>query len=91
MPFLTVAFLEALGKRTQVHLMGPCRRVLRRKIKIGLCDRARIHTPGGWKSKTLVCLPFVDQSVDHDMRDVNAFRAIFARQRLCKSAQREFG
>src|SRR5262245_39673549 len=81
---------KALGERAQIHLMGPCRGMLRRQIETGLRDRLRRHA-GRRSSKTPLSLNLVDQSVEHEMGDMHANGTELARQRLRQPAQRKFG
>src|SRR3954452_10074632 len=66
---------KAFGERTQVKLMSPGRGMLRGKIKTGLRDRLRRHPPRRRGAKALVSIALVDQSVEHEMRDMDALGA----------------
>src|SRR5262245_53813581 len=82
---------KALGERAQIHLMGPCRWMLRRESETGLRDCLRRHAGRGRSSKTPLSLHLVDQSVEHEMGDMHANGTELARQRLRQPAQRKFG
>src|ERR1700752_232670 len=82
---------KALGERAQIHLMSPCRGMLRRQLETGLRDRLWRHAGRGRSSKTPLSLNLVDQSVEHEMGDMYADGTELARQRLRQPAQRKFG
>src|SRR5438132_4636198 len=77
---------KAFGKWSQVHLMGPGRLRLHRQIEIALRNRARVDSYRSLRSEPPIGLRCVDQSIEHDMREMHALRAEFARQRLRQPA-----
>jgi len=76
--------------------VGPGAPILAVKAPIGLCyglglqaaERAARPVVSG---EILLCVIAVDHAVDDDMRDVNAFRTEFSRQRLCDATQGGLG
>ena len=52
------------------------------QFRLGHRNRLRLHPACGLRSEAAVGLGFVDQPVEHDMRDMDALRAVLPRQRL---------
>src|SRR5882757_1439894 len=81
---------KAFGEWSQIHLVCPGRRMLRCQLQVGTGHKVGLYSRRLRRAESLICLSFVDQSVENDMRDTTAFGAELTRERLREAAKGKF-